>query len=464
MLSLLLLITAALYGMLIAVFPRLNTFLTVWLINFAPYIAACAFVLLTREQRGRWRWIELGIIFAGALIFRSMLLPLPPNLSRDSWRYLWDARVTLRGYSPYVYAPGDPLFNSLHDFIYNNSRFRNVPTIYPPGAQGVFLFSYLLAPSNLFFLKGIFVVFDLATCAALAWLLARRGLDPRRAIIYAWCPLPIVEYAIEGHVDVITITFMVLAVLCATCEFRGARVLTGFLIGLAALTKIYPIFLLVVIMDRRDWKLLATCILTVVLGYLPYLIMGHGEIYGYFAKYASEQNGNAGVIQLLTNDYFYAHHVKFPVIVFRQHIIEASFVALMAVLVIVLRLLRNISMEAATLLLTGAVFAISSHVFPWYAATLLPWIALLAAPLLTRKGASGQGLAVLAAWYFTCVTIIQYFPYYATVIYWKPYYDTVYYAVLAVLGIALLIGTWREIRRFYRLTLEGRTHDTTERA
>src|SRR5947208_10405935 len=84
---------------------RITPFLHVWMISFLPYFAACAFVLATKPLAGKWRWIELGIIVLGAFILRVMLLPLPPGLSHDSWRYLWDARVTLNGFSPYVYAP-----------------------------------------------------------------------------------------------------------------------------------------------------------------------------------------------------------------------------------------------------------------------------------------------------------------------------------------------------------------------
>ncbi len=181
----LLALSIVLYIVLIAEKPSndllIYPFLLAWIICFVPYFAACAFVFLTRPQFGRWRWVELGVIFAGAIIFRAMLLPLPPDLSRDSWRYLWDARVTLHGYSPYVYAPGDAIFKSMRDFLFVNSRFRNVPTIYPPGAQFVFLLSYLLVPSNLFFLKGIFMVFDLATCVApgLAARSKRHGSAPR---------------------------------------------------------------------------------------------------------------------------------------------------------------------------------------------------------------------------------------------------------------------------------------------
>src|SRR5947209_6069089 len=85
----------------------------------------------------------------------------------------------------------------------------------------------------------------MVTCVALIVLLGRKGLDQRRVILYAWCPLPIIEFAIEGHVDVITLTFTILAVLAATNTSIRGRMLTGFLIGLATLTKIYPLLLLV---------------------------------------------------------------------------------------------------------------------------------------------------------------------------------------------------------------------------
>ena len=207
------------------------TFMQMWMIGFLSYFVGCALVLVTKPSDGHWLWVETGIILVGAFILRAILVPLPPvsGLSRDSWRYIWDARVTLLGHSPYVLAPGNPLYLQLRNFIYTHMRFRNVPTIYLPVAQGVFALSYLLAPSNLFALKGLFVVYDMVTCGALTWLLARKGLDPRRVILYGWCPLPIIEYALQGHVDLLTIMLTFLSVLCAystrawcTCADRGA--------------------------------------------------------------------------------------------------------------------------------------------------------------------------------------------------------------------------------------------------
>src|SRR2546421_653343 len=374
-LFLLLLLSIALYGALITVAPQpdaeMTPFLRIWILCFLPYFAACALILATRPVTNRWRWIELGIILGGALIFRAMVLPLPPGLSHDSWRYLWDARVTLHGYSPYVYAPDDRVFSSLQDqVIYANSRYRDSPTIYPPGAQASYLLSYLLATSNLYFLKGIFIGFDMLTCGALALLLVHKGLDPRRIVIYAWCPLPIVEFALQGHVDALPVAFTVLSVLCATSTRRGSRVLTGFMLGMATLTKIYPILLLVAIMRRRDWALLATCLTTIILGYIPYLILGH------------------------------------------------------------------------------------AHVFPWYTPALLPWIAVLLGPLWTRRGPNAKGLAVGIAWYFVCVSLTGYF--FNNTRDWRIYYEFVYDIVMAGLGIALMLGIWRELKHLYRLTLVGK--------
>ena len=457
-LMLLLLLSVALYVVLINVAPPADTllnapFLHTWLVCFVPYFAACAFVLATKPAPGRWRWLELGIILLGALIFRIMLLPLPPNLSNDSWRYLWDARVTLHGYSPYVFPPWDKTFLSLRDFIYENSRYRDVPTLYPPGAQAVFLLSYLLAPSNLFFLKGIFIVFDMVTCGALALLLSHRNSDPRRIIIYAWCPLPIVEFALQGHVDVLTVTFTVLAVLCATATWRGSRAVTGFLIGMATLTKIYPIVLLVVIMRRRDWALLTTCLATILVGYIPYLILGHGQVLGYFSGYASEQGGNAGVVQVLTYSISQHFHLTLAATILLEHIVDVIVICGMSLVVLVLRLWK-VSMEVTTLLLIGAILAISSHVFPWYTTAILPWIAMLIGPLWTRWGLSGKGLAVLMVWYFTTASLSGYFL--IDTRDWHVYYMFVYDVVLLGLGVALIIGLWNRVKHLHRMSIEGK--------
>jgi len=439
-------------------------FLHVWMLSFLPYFAACAFVLTTKPVKSRWHWIEVSVILLGAFILRAMLLPLPPGLSRDAWRYLWDARVTLHGFSPYVYAPVDKALRPLLDnVLFPNSRFRTAPTIYPPGAQAIFLLSYVLAPANLFFLKGIFLVFDMATCTALLVLLKRKGLDQRRVILYAWCPLPIVEFAIQGHVDVITLTFTLLAVLSATDTSVRGRILTGFLTGFATLTKIYPLLLLAVVLpvlpdgergvnDRnmallrkvlsRNAPLLITCFATILLGYLPYLILGHGQVFGYFATYADQQGQNAGVTQQIVHWLGDQLHIPISTTIILEHIVDALLVSAVSLIVFIMRLHKHISIEAGVLLLYGVVLSISSHVFPWYTTTLLLWVPVFVGPLWTRVGLSGRNLAAIAVWYFTVTSLLGYF-FNSD---WTLYYRLVYTPVMIALGAAAIIGVLNRFR------------------
>ena len=436
---------------------RIVPFLHVWMISFLPYFAACAFVLATKPLVGKWRWIELGSIVGGAFILRMMLLPLPPGLSHDSWRYLWDARVTLHGFSPYVYAPWSKELAALqHTILYTNSRFRNVPTIYPPGAQLVYLISYLLAPANLSFLKGLFVIFDMVTCVALIVLLGRKGIDQRRVILYAWCPLPIIEFAIQGHVDVITLTFTILAILAASNHSVRGYLLTGFLIGLATLTKMYPILLLVVILpDGNDQDtpvtqrmrhhylpLLGSCFATIIIGYVPYLILGHGQAFGFFAAYASEQGQNAGVTQQIVH--WLGDRLRLPLAktITLEHLVDVLVIGTISVIVFVLRWRNRIRIEAGTLILFGAILSISSHVFPWYTTILLLWVPVLLVPFWSHTGQIGQGLAIIAIWYFTTAALLSYFfnPVQGVPNDWTLYYRLVYWPVIVALCVAALIS------------------------
>ncbi len=416
----------------------LQSFITLWLISYIPYLIACLLVLTMRPLAGRWRWIELGLIFLGAMMLRVVLLPLPPNLSHDSWRYLWDARVTLHGYSPYIYAPSDPILQHLRNILYTNSRFRNVPTLYPPGAQSMYLLSYLFAPDNLFAFKGMLLGLELVATGAIAWLLHRKGLDPARCLIYAWSPLPIVEFALQGHQEAITIVFTMLALACAYGQWRGSRALTGFFIAMAALTNIYPILFLLVMLRRRDWVLLGTCCVTIILAYIPYLLLGHGMVLGFFSTYASEQTPNESIVPLVVH-YISALFgmAKTPTLI-AGYTTDLLIVGGVSVLLWRLRRCECISMELGILALTGTVFAVSSHIYPWYTTELLPWVALLIGPVwVRRKGLGVQGFAVVVVWYGALASIIQY--YFVDVADWRTYYLVVYATVAAGLAIAAFV-------------------------
>ncbi len=429
----------------------INPFLLIWMLCFLPYIGACVLVLRSPPSVGRWRVAEVGLILLGALVFRVLLVPQVPWLSRDSWRYLWDARVILHGYSPYVYAPENPLLKPLRDaLIYGNSGFLDVPTVYPPAAEGTYVLSYLLAPSNLFVLKAIFLSFDMLTCIGLALLLLQRGMDPHRMILYAWCPLPIVEFAIEGHVDAMVGAFLVLILLCTLKrnDAIGWRILLGVLIALATLTKLYPLILLVVVVTRRrDWVIPLACFVTIGLAYIPFILLGHGQVFGFFSTYASEQRQNAGVIALTIHLFMHnVLHLNDHITVLVQYVVDAVLAGSIALWMFLLRKSERISMEAATLILIGTIYAVSTHIFPWYTTVLLLFVPLLIGSLRTPKGLNGKSIAIAGVWYFVCTSLTAYF--FRGTLDWTIYYIFVYgvTVLLLAIGIGCIVNTYRSAK------------------
>lgn len=429
----------------------LEPFVHIWLLAFVPYAAACILVLLTPPAERRWHRGELGLILGGAFVLRLLLLGRVPNLSHDSWRYVWDARAFLHGYSPYVTLPGAKELEPLRDFIYANSRFRNAPSIYPPGAQYIYALSYLLAPSSLFFLKGIFLLFDLVSCLVLIRLLQRKKLDPARVLLYAWSPLPIVEFALEGHLDAVAIAFSLLAVLSASRVDSKGRVLTGFLVGMGALVKIYPLVLLLPLVNVREWRreipLVLSCGLTIVVSYIPFVILGHGQVFGFFGTFANEQGQNAGLVQHFIASWGQQQGLPLAWIITWEHGGALALLVGTALALLMARVHNKISLAACVLILFSLVLSVSSHVFPWYVTTLLPWIVLLWPSLRSDVPWSvfiARVLVLGALWIFTVISILGY------VVDWPLYYrlaDDLLAWELMIAGLLALFPFWFPLTR-----------------
>src|SRR4051794_29984619 len=77
----------------------------------------------------------LLVAFAFAFAFRLPLaLPLAGPDS-DMVRYLWDGRVQLLGYNPYLVVPADPAMAATHTEETRQMPSARAHTPYPPGAQ-----------------------------------------------------------------------------------------------------------------------------------------------------------------------------------------------------------------------------------------------------------------------------------------------------------------------------------------
>ena len=218
--------------------------------ELAMCVLACGIVLKwNRHASSAARWLTLGLILVFAIALRATLVPQRPYLSTDAYRYAWDGHVQAHGINPYRFAPAAPQLDSLRDQdhypnvvrIYPNVNRVALPTPYPPGAQWFFLLVGWLQPLSVTAFKAAAMIFDVITILALMWTLRRARLDPARAILFAWHPLPIWEGAHTGHIEA---AFMMLLALALLAWSHRRHAITGVLLGLAAAVKYYPALLL----------------------------------------------------------------------------------------------------------------------------------------------------------------------------------------------------------------------------
>ena len=161
---------------------------------------ALAFVsYLFAAKRLEHRASAPAILLVAALL-RLLLVPLPPTLSDDTLRYIWDGKVVRAGFNPYLLAPEAPELEALRDELWERMPHKEVPTVYPPLALALFSAASVL-PRPLIGVKILLCLVELAGCWLLIGLARRLGVGAGRAIWYCWNPLVSLEVAGMGHVD-----------------------------------------------------------------------------------------------------------------------------------------------------------------------------------------------------------------------------------------------------------------------
>jgi Glycosyltransferase family 87 len=130
-------------------------------------------------------------------------------------------------------------------------------------------------------------------------LLRRLGAPAIAVLAYAWSPLVVFEGIQAGHVDLVLILFVLLALLA---RLDGAAVRAGVLLGIAVLIKVYPALLVAAWWRRHDWRFPGAAGVTVALGYLPYAATGGVAALGFLPSYFLDrrEDFNLGLRALLT--------------------------------------------------------------------------------------------------------------------------------------------------------------------
>jgi hypothetical protein len=243
-------------------------------------------IYLIFKYRGMWRGSKslVPIIVLFAVMFRIFLVPADPTvLSKDMYRYIWDGRVQQNGINPYRHPPdADALKKQRDDQVYPNINRKSNPTLYPAGAQLFFRLFHMIVGDSVSGYKGLMTLFDVLTLFVLLGLLRVYQYEEWRLLIYAWNPLVVFEIAYSGHLEGLTVFWMVLAFFFSATNRPTAGVAA---LAVASAIKLYPALLLPALLNRgQRIKGCFVFAITMILLYLPFLGAGR-KVLGFLPIY-----------------------------------------------------------------------------------------------------------------------------------------------------------------------------------
>ncbi len=364
---------------------------------FALYLLACYLVLSAGHALPlRPTLVLVGIVAVAA---RVLLVPAPPTLSNDIYRYVWDGRVMAAGISPYQYPPGAPQLEGIRSADFDAAVWRYINrksaiTIYPAGAEMFYASVYALVPNSVTAMKAAMVLIDLASCIVLALLLGALRMPPTRAIVYAWSPLPITEFGSSGHVEALSVLLTLLALLAGVVSVQrygagGQRRLTAtsllaaLFLGAAMLVKLIPVLLLAGWFRQFGWRLAVVSL--AVFGAVSLVFIGAwgGYTSPFLVTYLRDEESNAPLFYMLK--YGIAMPLGVP-----DGIVRLLLGGLLVLLTIYITMRREggpYDFIGKSFLLVGAYLLLATSAHAWYATWLLLFVPLFLPP---------NGLPILA--------------------------------------------------------------------
>ncbi|GAB5565530.1 MAG: hypothetical protein Wins2KO_25930 [Winogradskyella sp.] len=195
------------------------------------------------------------VLVISSIVFRLLFLFAMPNLSQDFFRFIWDGRMILEGFNPYLYTPDSFIQNGnlpisqaqeLYDGMgaLSSSHFTN----YPPINQLCFVLGNLFPGnsilSSVIGMRLIIISADIGTLYFGKKLLERLKLPSNRIFWYMLNPFIIIELTGNLHFEGVMIFFLVWALyLLHNNKWKCAAVVFAFSISVKLIPLMFlPLF------------------------------------------------------------------------------------------------------------------------------------------------------------------------------------------------------------------------------
>jgi hypothetical protein len=329
----------------------------------------------------------LIVLISAGILIRLVFINTTPIGSDDIYRYMWDGKVQAHGINPYLYSPVDTSLNFLHsDKLPGLMNFSSMKSIYFPLSQWIFYAGYAISGENVYGYKLLLFIFELITLFSIYLLIKKLGVDRKYLLLYALCPLPIIQFAVDAHVDGFGLPFLILSLLF---YLNNKKVLSLILLGISFSIKPVGLVLLPILFFTEKTYVDRIKILTIpfavfFIQFLPYIFTSNP--FEAFLIYTKNWAYNGSVF------------------LFLYHFIQDNQTARKVCSLILLVLLIPIAMSKKEFLWKVyysvlLLFILSPVVHPWYIA----WIAILL-PVYPKR----SGILFVCLSSLTAITILNY--------------------------------------------------------
>ena len=356
-------------------------------------------------QKHTLKWI---ILFS--ILFRIIILPGELIHESDAYRYIWDGKALLHGINPYKYAPADlfmyengyvdDYYDEYHEvtikakvftdkdaqnldtlirlrdenpIYYNRIGHWQVPTIYPPVAQLLFVLPVWVNSHSIVLMKFFFAVFDIASLFLIIGLLNHFHKNPSMCILYGWSPLVLFEISNGGHYDSIPIFFTLLSLfLYVKCHWwKGTCVL-----ALATLSKFFSgVLLPILIRPLKKFHVLFFGLIVFQI-YAPFIMWDQTGIAGVFqglATYNEQWSYNSSFFVLI---YMLLERVSFD---WTQTLLPAKVITgclyLVVLAILTIKKSKNdLDIIHKCFLAIAILFIMNPVADPWYYCWVMPFL------------------------------------------------------------------------------------------
>ena len=319
-------------------------------------------------------WIAFG--------FRAVFILAIPNLSQDFYRFIWDGRMILEGFNPYIYTPESfiskgefPVTQAQELYTGMGSLSASHFTNYPPLNQLCFIIASLFAGKSILgsavVLRLIIIAADFGTLHFGKKLLEKLKLPTHNIFWYVLNPFIIIELTGNLHFEGLMIFFLVWSLYLL---YSGKWKLAAIVFACSVSIKLIPLLFLPLLYQKLGWKKSISFYL--IVGLITILLFAPFDSSQFVNNYAETVGLWFQNFEFNASLYYIAREIGYLFRGYNEIAIIGKFTAIIVFLFVVIMAFfrKNSSMAqliAAMLFALSFYYFTASTVHPWYIATLL---------------------------------------------------------------------------------------------